>query len=117
VKHYTTWYNNGGKDFGAIKPFSPSTGTSTMYDPLAAYMCGRYAGWRRDESPTPPSDFFPFVTTQALPLSVDSSGMTVVSSGAQTVVSAVFFPHGEDTDISSIGDDIFASIIAAPYQK
>jgi hypothetical protein len=43
--------------------------------------------------------------------------MTVVSSGAQTVVSAVFFPHGEDTDISSIGDDIFASIIAAPYQK
>ena len=123
VKHYTTWYINGGKDFGAIKPFSPSTGTSTMYDPLAAYMCGRYAGWRRNDhdqdlplrSPAPPPDFFPFVTTQALPLSVDSSGMTIVTSGAQTVVSAVFFPHGEDSDIESIGDDIFASIIAAPY--
>jgi inosine-uridine nucleoside N-ribohydrolase len=127
IKHFTTWYNNGGKDFGAIKPFSPTTGTSTMYDPLAAYMCGRYAGWRSSSSirissnqsssssPPPPSpDFFPFVTTQALPLAVDDNGMTKVTSGAQTVFAAVFFPHGEESDIGSIADDILGSIIAAP---
>ena len=116
VKHYTTWYNNGGKDFGAIKPFSPTTGTSTMYDPLAAYMCGKYASWRENNNTdTPPSNFFPFVTSQALSLSVDNTGMTRITNGSQVVVTAVSFPHGEESDISSIADDILGSIIAAPY--
>jgi hypothetical protein len=41
--------------------------------------------------------------------------MTKVTSGAQTVFAAVFFPHGEESDIGSIADDILGSIIAAPF--
>ena len=39
---YTIWYNNGGKSFGAMLPFSPETGTSTMHDVLAAFLAATY---------------------------------------------------------------------------
>lgn len=42
IDSYTTWYNNGGKHNGALKPFSPTTGTSTMYDVLAAFMAATH---------------------------------------------------------------------------
>ena len=35
IDSYTVWYNNGGKGYSALQPFSPQTGTSTMYDVLA----------------------------------------------------------------------------------
>ena len=38
LNHYEVWYANGGSSFYAILPFSPLTGTSTMYD-VQVYFC------------------------------------------------------------------------------
>ena len=37
---YTHWYDAGGKNAGALLPYGPSIGTSTMYDAQAAYTAG-----------------------------------------------------------------------------
>lgn len=43
LTNYVAWYNGGGKSYYAILPFSPSTGTSTLYDLQAAWMTGYIA--------------------------------------------------------------------------
>ena len=42
IDSYTIWYNNGGSRNPALKPFSPKTGTSTMYDVLAVFLAASY---------------------------------------------------------------------------
>ncbi|CAF0735747.1 unnamed protein product [Adineta steineri] len=39
---YSIWYKNGGKDIGAMLPYSPEIGTSTMHDVLAAILSAFY---------------------------------------------------------------------------
>jgi inosine-uridine nucleoside N-ribohydrolase len=126
MAHYETWYENGGKGYSALLPFSPSTGTDTLYDPQAAWMGGLYAAQylalaaevgaeeaarRSRAGAVAPS--FPFVTVDQMPIAVTAGGMTAQTPGAQTVVPAVGFPHGFVEDINNIGADIIDSIIAA----
>ncbi|CAF1412721.1 unnamed protein product [Adineta ricciae] len=76
---YTTWYNNGGKGAGALQPFSPDIGTSTMYDVLAAIL----------------SLYYPKTITmisRQLPLVVTDDGYTRINATqGQPVQSAVSF--------------------------
>ena len=39
---YQHWYDAGGKNNGALLPYSPETGTSTMFDVQAMYSAGHY---------------------------------------------------------------------------
>jgi inosine-uridine nucleoside N-ribohydrolase len=125
MANYEAWYSGGGHGFSALYPFSPATGTSTLYDALAAYMTGFYAGWRGEvggkgagagsSDPTPPP--FPFLVTRALPVTVNGGGFTVVdpsAPGVQTVFPTLGFPDGVGVDIDAIAADIVGSIVAAP---
>ena len=38
---YAAWWEAGGKNNGALQPYSPEVGTSTMFDVQAAYSAGR----------------------------------------------------------------------------
>ena len=46
LAHYVAWFSNGGKNYGAMLPFSPyagaTQGTSTMYDVQAAWTTPYY---------------------------------------------------------------------------
>ena len=120
LAHYAAWYANGGSSSGAMLPFSPSTGTSTMYDPLAAYMAGAYAGaWAaardgeglRGAAGAPPPAF-PNVVVEALQLAVDAGGNTVVTPGARTVYAATSFSQVGRGSVDAIGGDFFGSVLA-----
>jgi purine nucleosidase len=67
IDSYTVWYNNGGKHYGAIKPFSPQIGTSTMYDVLAAFSAAIY-----------PS--FSSMVVENVPLIVTNDGITAINA-------------------------------------
>ena len=43
IQNYQVWYDNGGKNHGAMRPFNVSTATSTMFDPQAMYMASMMA--------------------------------------------------------------------------
>ena len=43
VDAYSHWYDGGGKGNGAMLPYSPSIGTSTMFDAQAAYTAAHSA--------------------------------------------------------------------------
>ena len=118
LANYEAWYNGGGKGYSAILPFTPTTGTSTLYDALAAYMTGVYGNWRLSLSTnstgsSPPP--FPFVTTENLPVLVNGQGYTIITSPgmAQPVYPAINFPDGMNIDINEIANDIVSSIIGA----
>ncbi|CAF1679114.1 unnamed protein product, partial [Adineta ricciae] len=71
--------NNGGKGAGALQPFSPDIGTSTMYDVLAAIL----------------SLYYPKTITmisRQLPLIVTDDGYTRINAAqGRPVQSAVLF--------------------------
>jgi len=97
---YTFWYNNGGKGGGAIKPFSPENGTSTMYDVLAAFLAAYYPRTLT-------------MVTKELPLVVTQDGFTSVNStsGKPVNVSTDFLTQDPYISTELIGITVLDSII------
>ncbi|CAF4319942.1 unnamed protein product, partial [Adineta steineri] len=103
IDSYTIWYNNGGKNYGALKPFSPENGTSIMYDVLAVFLAASY----------------PNVSTminQKLPLIVTSDGFTKINStfGKPVNVSVAFQTKDPYISTQFIGITVLESIIRSP---
>ncbi len=100
IDSYTVWYNNGGKHNGAIKPFSPQNGTSTMFDVLAAFSAA----------------YYPNVLTlvvQDLPLIVTNDGVTAINSTlGKSVNATTTFPTSDQyASTEVIGAIVLNSII------
>jgi len=81
VSAYTHWYNAGGKGNGAILPYSPLTGTSTMYDAQAAYTA---AHSRVDASSGDCNVRVPHLVTRCMCVYVNATGYVVVSSSGNS---------------------------------
>jgi len=117
LANYVAWWQNGGKDFSALLPFSPSTGTDDLYDVQAAWMTGAYvaaAAATGGERAPPPPPAFPHIVTQGLPLRVTDSGYTVIDAVAGTLAyPATSFTTYAYNATAAIGADIIASIVAA----
>lgn len=97
---YTVWYDNGGKQAGAMEPFSPTNGTSTMHDVLAAYLAGT----------------FPQILTmkaEELPLIVSDDGFTKIDASAGKLVNAsiAFLTPNPYVSTAQIGVTVLDSII------
>jgi inosine-uridine nucleoside N-ribohydrolase len=100
IDSYTVWYNNGGKNYGALQPFSPESGTSTMYDVLAAFLASCY----------------PAVLTMVskeIPLIVTNDGFTAVNSTFGKPVNSTldFLTPNPYTSTELIGITVLDSII------
>ena len=100
IDSYTVWYNNGGKNAGAMKPFSPENGTSTMHDVLAVFLAA----------------YYPRVLTmnvQQLPLVVTQDGFTKINStlGKQVNTSVSFLTPDPYLATELIGITVLDSII------
>eukprot|EP01116_Phalansterium_solitarium_P015518 TRINITY_DN3434_c0_g1_i1.p1 TRINITY_DN3434_c0_g1~~TRINITY_DN3434_c0_g1_i1.p1 ORF type:complete len:351 (-),score=91.99 TRINITY_DN3434_c0_g1_i1:10-1062(-) len=98
LQAYQVWYDNGGKNAGALLPFSPSTGTSTMYDPQAAWSSVHFA------------DLSPLVV-RTIPLGVNASGFTVPLPNAKMVAAELSFQGSPTTSAGQIGNDILQSLV------
>jgi inosine-uridine nucleoside N-ribohydrolase len=100
IDSYTVWYNNGGKNFGAMKPFSPEIGTSTMHDVLAAFLAAYY-----------PRAFT--MNVQELPLIVTQDGFTKANStiGKLVYASVSFLTPDPYSSTELIGITVLDSII------
>jgi len=117
LENYVVWYNNGGSGYGALQPFTPTTGTDCLYDAQAAYTAGFYGQSLQAKK-------FPFTTPnlvlQPFPLIVDNNGYTV-SSDKQPyqTYAAIDFTSGLDNpyvSVGNIGTDIIQAIINAPLK-
>jgi len=99
LENYQVWYDNGGKSYGALLPFSPSMGTSVMYDPQAAWMTGKIISHGGYES----------LKMQSLNLYVNDQGYTLADASKQPriVNSAIGF----DTSQPYMGSDVIGSEI------
>ena len=71
---YQAWYDYGGKGNGALLPYSPSIGTSTMYDVQAAFSAGHPSRSKAADC----SVAEPHLISQCLPLRVNDDGVTIV---------------------------------------
>ncbi len=100
IDSYTIWYNNGGKHNGAIKPFSPQNGTSTMFDVLAAFSAAYYPN-------------IMILSVQNLPLFVTNDGVTAINStlGKQVNASVTFPTSDQYLSTEVIGMIVLNSII------
>ncbi len=101
IDSYTTWYNNGGKSYEALKSFSPQTGTSTMYDVLAVFLAA-YC----------PATFS--MITKNLSLIITDDGYTTINStlGKQINASIAFTTPDPYLSTQSIGTAVLNSIIS-----
>ena len=71
---YTHWYDAGGKNNGGILPYSPATGTSTMYDAQAAYTAAHStAPYSGDDC----SVHVPHLVTRCMCLYVNGTGYVI----------------------------------------
>jgi len=117
LENYVAWYNNGGSNFGAIFPFSPTTGTSIIYDAQAAYTAGYY-GQQLQQQKFPPT--VPNLILQSYPLLVNNSGYTVSSTKQPyPVYAAVNFVSGlsnPTVSSSTLGSEIIQALINAPLK-
>ena len=102
IDSYTAWYNNGGKHYGAIKPFSPQIGTSTMYDVLAAFSAAIH-----------PS--FSSMVVEDVPLIVTNDGITAINAtlGKPVNASTKFSTSDPYTSTEVIGMIVLNSIISS----
>jgi inosine-uridine nucleoside N-ribohydrolase len=100
IDSYTIWYNNGGKNYTALQPFSPETGTSTMHDVLAAFLAASY-----------PRVFT--MVNKELPLVVTGDGLTAVNStlGKSVNASVDFLTPDPYTAAELISITVLDSII------
>ena len=104
LRNYEAWYFGGGRYYFAMKPFSPSTGTSTLYDLQASYMAAQRVGWFPR----------PLIIETRHHLIVNRSGFTAISATGEVVLSATSFATGRSMpypDVDSIAADVVASLI------
>jgi len=104
LENYQVWYDNGGKNYGGLLPFSPTTGTDVLYDAQAAWMTGQLIS----KSPLTP------LVMKALPLMVNSAGYTIVdASGQHYPVNAALGFQTSDAHAGAmqIGAELIQSII------
>ena len=101
LQNYVALYDGGGQYYFAMKPFSPSTGTSTLYDLQAAYMVAQRVGW------------FPRHLINVTPqrLSVTDTGLTTSSATGSLVLSATSFSLGRVNPYPNV-DNIAADVVA-----
>ena len=100
IDSYTVWYNNGGKGASAILPFSPETGTSTMYDVLAAFLASCYPATLT-------------MVSKELPLVITNDGFTAVNATLGKPVNSTldFLTPNPYTSTELIGITVLDSII------
>lgn len=121
LANYAAWYAGGGNTYGALLPFSPSTGTSTMYDAQAAWMTqyvaaglglGPHAATAAAAGGLPA---VPWTALQQLPLVVNATGFTVPAAGVGRPVAAAtgFTTRNPYDAVDAIGGEILGSIVAA----
>jgi hypothetical protein len=92
-------------------PFSPGNGTSTMYDPQAAFMASWYALYPPQNGIAPA---YEYLRVNALPLAVNDTGYTVVSQQVgKPAYTTLTFPDAPYADTANVGAFIIDSIIAA----
>ena len=88
---------------------TPSGESDTLYDAQAAWQSGYYAlNWTVHGS-SPPT--IPALTQQALSMSVNASGYTVIDPKGQVVWPAISFPGGLDNATHVICGALIGSII------
>ena len=81
IDAYTHWYNFGGQGNGAILPYSPTTGTSTMYDAQAAYTAAHSTA---SPAASDCAVHIPHLVSRCLAVYVNASGyVTRWESGGQ----------------------------------
>ena len=81
VDAYTHWYDEGGKNNGGILPYSPSTGTSTMFDAQAAYTA---AHSKADAASGDCNVHVPHLVTRCMCVYVNDTGYIVAGEAAST---------------------------------
>ena len=106
LKNYQVWCG--------CTPNAGST-SDTLYDAQAAYQTSFYArAWVAGGSVPPP---IAYLTQEALHMSVNSSGFTVIDAAGQPVWPAVSFPDGLSIDEHLICADIITNLVAAGVSR
>ena len=113
VDAYTHWYDAGGKGAGAILPYSPSIGTSTMYDAQAAYTA---AHSKANPDASDCNVRIPHLVTRCLYVYVNESGYITTAQGKQegaANISVVVGLEGGRTDPHPAALRIGAAILGS----
>ena len=76
MANYQVWYENGGKGFGAYRPYSPTTATSCMYDAQAMFQASVLA-MNTSNTQQGKCDNMPFMEMQPLRVIVNDTGYTI----------------------------------------
>ena len=83
------WYDNGGKNHGAYRPFSPTTATSTMFDPEAMFIASIMAGMDQSKVNCR-NGSIPFMEMEPYPIIVNNAGDTVNDTNTNNIVPNVY---------------------------
>lgn len=110
LANYVAWYEGGGSKFAAMLPFSPTTGTDTLYDLQAAWMLPQYAAAVAAGGGAPS---IPLLATPSYHLAVNATGYTVPNASAPLAYVATAFTQPPYTAVDSIGAEVIAYLIAA----
>ena len=109
VENYEAWYENGGKNGGAYRPFSPTTATSCMYDAQAMWMASMIAENTTDGQPGK-CDTMPYMKMEGLRIVVNDSGYTVddptPNSQIQMNFEAISWNDGDENGTYALGQYI-----------
>lgn len=114
LENYEVWYAHGGKSFTAMRPFSPTSCSSTLYDLQPAFMLAslvdpalRTLLPRHLRAPV-----FPDLIVEGLHVEVDSEGWTrVVDHGGPIVYPAVAWAGGWDAGVSDLARHVVQTLI------
>lgn len=108
LEHYVVWYNNGGKNFFAMLPFSPNSATSTMYDLQAAWSTQYYAQAIMSKPVS-----LPLLVLEMDNIGVDVNGFTVICPSCQPVVVQENWAGNIRNTVEQFGAELISYIIAA----
>ena len=116
VENYQVWYDNGGKNFGAYRPFSPTTATSCMYDAQAMFQASMLA-MNSTDTQQAQCDTMPFMEMQGLKIIVNDTGFTVndtmPNNNIEMNYEAINYNGGEHNGSYPLGEYI-ANTLANP---
>ena len=116
VENYQVWYDNGGKNGGAYRPFSPTTATSCMYDAQAMFMASIIAENSTNDEQAGCQQL-PFMQMQSSRIIVNDSGYTVNDTynddNIQLVYESIIWNDGEENGTYPLGQYI-ANALANP---
>ena len=116
IENYQVWYDNGGKDFGAYRPFSPQIGTSTMYNAQAVWMASIIA-MNSTQNKQYECDMIPFMKMEGNKIIVNDTQYTVIDTynndKIQTVYESIAWNEGDENGSYPLGAYI-ANILANP---